>query len=635
MINSPTLRACRALFLIAASSVIPLLCAAQATPAGSQPPSASRFELFGGYSYFHPFNSDIYNQQYDPIPGGVVASVTGYFNGTLGLQGEYTKFFNDPDYCVSTIQGGPVLRHQIGRFVPFMHFIGGAAQIGASYNHSGSSIDCNWGWVATGGLGIDYILPAASLRNHLAIRPIQADFHYSDVNYGQQLAPNSLTGGEGTITACRLSSGLVFRLGQVTPPLPASFGCEAQPVSVFPGDPITVTGKVINLEERKNQLPNYTWTTTGGRITGNAGGATVNTAGLAAGDYTVIGRVSRRNGANPACGMQRLVPRRRLRAADGRMLGQSQHASCLADSPPSQRRPQPAEPPAQLLLRHHRRPDHRHRRHRDALRGRRQPRHDQRHLQRRRRHRPVRLQQRPPSRVRAPPPPPAAPAPPARKLCSVSFERDRKRPVRVDNEAKGCLDDIALELNRETDATLVIVGKHDPQEKPDAAAERTLNVKQYLTDEKGIDPSRIQVRTGETTGRTADNVLVPAGGELGSRRDHKLRSRPTSSATANPYSTPTRPITKAGTGVALGPALFCWTFPVLELCRAIVNWPHRRHRVPRIGAERRGRQARAIVQIRRVGIVVPGVTHGHRRVTCGLLTTTESPSTFASASTNF
>ena len=113
--------------------------------------------------------------------------------------------------------------------------------------------------------------------------------------------------------------------------------------------------------------------------------------------------------------------------------------------------------------------------------------------------------------VLAPPPPPAPPAPSAQKLCSVSFERDKKRPVRVDNEAKGCLDDIALALGRDPNALLVVVGKHGADEKPDAAAERTLNVKQYLTDEKGIDPTRIEVRTGETADRTVDNVLVPPG----------------------------------------------------------------------------------------------------------------------------
>ena len=58
---------------------------------------------------------------------------------------------------------------------------------------------------------------------------------------------------------------------------------------------------------------------------------------------------------------------------------------------------------------------------------------------------------------------------------------------------------------------LVVVGKHDPQEAPEAAAERTLNVKQYMTDEKGIAAARIEVRTGETTGRTVDNFLVPPG----------------------------------------------------------------------------------------------------------------------------
>ncbi len=98
-----------------------------------------------------------------------------------------------------------------------------------------------------------------------------------------------------------------------------------------------------------------------------------------------------------------------------------------------------------------------------------------------------------------------------RNLCSISFERDRKRPVRVDNEAKGCLDEIALTLNRDTTSKLVIVGKHSADEKPDAAAQRDLNVVQYLTDEKGIDPSRIEMRTSGEPGRSLDSILVPAG----------------------------------------------------------------------------------------------------------------------------
>ena len=81
----------------------------------------------------------------------------------------------------------------------------------------------------------------------------------------------------------------------------------------------------------------------------------------------------------------------------------------------------------------------------------------------------------------------------------------------MDNEAKGCLDDIALELNRETDATLVVVETPSAQEKPDAAAERTLNAKQYLTQEKGIYRRASSCGNWETAGRSADDILVPPG----------------------------------------------------------------------------------------------------------------------------
>ena len=39
----------------------------------------------------------------------------------------------------------------------------------------------------------------------------------------------------------------------------------------------------------------------------------------------------------------------------------------------------------------------------------------------------------------------------------------------------------------------------------------TLNVRQYLTDEKGIDASRIDLREGASSGRTVEDVLVPQG----------------------------------------------------------------------------------------------------------------------------
>ncbi|HEY4382358.1 MAG TPA: hypothetical protein VGN01_18555 [Acidobacteriaceae bacterium] len=499
------------LLLVAAGCVFPRLGVAQAAPAGSRTPSPSKVDIYAGYGYLHPVDSDLYGQEYTSLPAGSVVSLTGYLSHSFGLQGEYSKFFNDPDYCFSAIQGGPVYRHPMGRLVPFAHILGGAAQVGPSYVHNGSSHSCDWGWTATGGLGLDYILPASSLRNHLALRLAEADFEYSDVNYGARTGgPNSFTGGESKITALRLSAGFVFRFGEQTPPLPASFGCEAQPVSVYPGDPVTITGRVINLEPKKNVAPTYTWTTTGGRVTQSGESATIATNGLAAGDYTVSGEIS--EGSQPtqhadcttsfrvtayepptvACSANptsiqpggfatitasgRSPQNRTLNYSYGASAGQITGTGTTGTLSTADVGSGPITVTCNVV---------------DDL-GK-------------------SASATTTITVVAPPPPPVKPAPTAQTLCSISFERDRKRPARVDNEAKGCLDDIALEMNRESDSVLVVVGKHDPTEKPEAAAERTLNVKQYLTDEKGINANRIQVRTGEITSRTVDNVLVPPG----------------------------------------------------------------------------------------------------------------------------
>jgi hypothetical protein len=104
----------------------------------------------------------------------------------------------------------------------------------------------------------------------------------------------------------------------------------------------------------------------------------------------------------------------------------------------------------------------------------------------------------------------AAVAPQVTNMCTLSFERDRKRPVRVDNEAKACLDEIALRLEREPSGRLVIEGNYGDNEKPNAAAERTRNARHYLTAEKGIDPQRIDLRV-KSGGRTATTTFVPAG----------------------------------------------------------------------------------------------------------------------------
>ena len=80
---------------------------------------------------------------------------------------------------------------------------------------------------------------------------------------------------------------------------------------------------------------------------------------------------------------------------------------------------------------------------------------------------------------------------------------DARRPTRVDNEAKACLDDVALNLQRTTDAKVALVGNAAGSEKMGSkkAAERAVNGKDYLVKEKGIDASRVSVYTGSQDGK--------------------------------------------------------------------------------------------------------------------------------------
>jgi outer membrane protein OmpA-like peptidoglycan-associated protein len=121
------------------------------------------------------------------------------------------------------------------------------------------------------------------------------------------------------------------------------------------------------------------------------------------------------------------------------------------------------------------------------------------------------------------------PAPHAQALSAISFSKDKRRPVRVDNEAKASLDAVALELQKQSDAKVVLVGNSDAKEKAmeakaakhkhhmkamDCAAERAVNTKDYLVKEKGIDPSRISVVTGTADEQTVVPYLVPAGADF-------------------------------------------------------------------------------------------------------------------------
>lgn len=522
----PRLTQLACLFLVLLSAGAPSICAAQAVKGGTTHVD-SRIDIYGGYGYFHPYNSGIDGYQYQSVSNpNATVSVSAYFNRFFGVQmeggyfsgtTEHTKYLpactgETCSQLIYTAEAGPVFRFPLGPFVPFIHALGGGERTNGPAAQS-----LMWGWGVTGGAGVDYVLPFFNYR--FAVRPIQADYQYSQVVYGPLILPSGTQGGFGEIDNLKLSAGLVVRFGNVEPPYPVMLGCGAQPPSVYPGDPVRITSNALYLNPRKK--PIYAWAANGGRVLAAGPDATIDTTGLAPGHYTITGHVQEGPKARQqaSCSTPFTVnafeppslscsanPSTAVSGTDIAIntIGSSPQsrpltysytttAGVITSSGPTALLSTAGLSPSTVTVTCNVVDD---------------------------------LGQAAKATAEAIISAPTVPViPQTQQLCSLSFNRDLRRPARVDNEAKGCLDDIALTLNQQTDANLVIVGNMSPRETQDDAAERALNARQYLTEEKGIDPSRIELRIGEPTGKTVINTLVPAGATFNDLKTHTFNEK--------------------------------------------------------------------------------------------------------------
>ncbi len=480
----------------------------QATPARESGLQASRVDLYGGYQYIQPYSS-VGTTPYETISGGGLFSASFYFTKHFGVQveGGYSPPASDDTHCWITGQAGPIARLQRGRFVPFVHALGGVAQIGGP----GSQFCDPLGYSIAGGGGLDYILPV--FNNHFAVRPIQADYTYSHHDSGSPLGSNGETGGVGNISALRLSAGLTVRLGHLGEGIgkgEMTLGCSVDPGESFPGEPLMAHAAPENLKDGRDLR--YLWTTTGGVLKGDEATEPLDTKGLAPGTYNVDVRMVRgdRPRALATCMtsfvLSNPVPPTISCSADKAAINSGTPVTITSIAQSAAGRPLTysyaatngqvtgdgataqlstiGSTPGTITVTCRVADD-------KGLTG-----------------------QATASVVIATPAPPP-PAATSNQLCTLSFVRDTRRPNRVDNEAKGCLDDVALTLNRDPNAKLVLVGSHGERERADDAAERVLNAADYLVKEKGIDRGRLDLRTTNTAGQQVTTTLVPAGASFG------------------------------------------------------------------------------------------------------------------------
>ncbi|RXS94299.1 hypothetical protein ESZ00_14455 [Silvibacterium dinghuense] len=487
------------------------------TPSAAAEAPVSRIDIFAGYSYLAPkgtvqtpqLDGTTFSDSYSSIDYGAIISGAYYFNKYVGGQVEYANHPDGNNDGAQTAQAGIIFRFPLQGMTPFVHGLAGGVRLGGPNDEPYAAHNYTWGPALTAGGGLDYDLPF--WHHRLGLRLFQADYEYFHANYGPEVA----FGGRANVGNARLSTGLVFKFGNIVPPPPVQYSCAVSPNSVYPGDPITVTGTATNLNPKKTA--SYSWSGQGVTVSGSSSEGKIDTASLAPGSYTVTGHVTEGNkpGESADCTAQFTVkqfepptvscsanpssvkpgdsstitatgvsPQNRpltytYQASAGTISGNGNTATLSTTGAPAgsitvtcnvaDDKGQTASGTTTVD-------------------------------------------------VQAPP----APAPKTQTLCTIQFDHDKRRPARVDNDAKGCLDDVALNAQRASDATLVVVGNtapapevkgrhHRHEVEPNLAAQRAVNTKDYLVTEKGIDASRITVRTGTTGTNEVDNYLVPAG----------------------------------------------------------------------------------------------------------------------------
>ncbi|HWY57902.1 MAG TPA: outer membrane beta-barrel protein [Terriglobales bacterium] len=462
-------------------------------------------------------NGTKFNESFNCAGGGGTFAYN--FTSLLGIAADLggCKYFGETVPALSSKLSGTDFTYMFGPRFTFRSASAFRPFFEVNFGGNRLSLSCNSGTPCS---GITYTKDAFALTagggfdiklsKKFALRLIQAEYLYTRFGNSCQFA---LCSDNNNQNSFRLKSGIVIGWGFPETEQPSA-SCSVQPSEVMVGEPITATATGSNFNP-KHTL-SYTWSATGGNVTGKGNTASIDTTGLAGGSYTVTAHITdakMKKGGDASCSASYTVkeppknpPTMSCSGSPSSLQGGgSSTITCNCSSPDnipvtvaswtatggsvsgsgntgtlntSGASTGPITVTATCT--------------------------DSRGLS---------SQASTQVTVENPPPPP----PQASKLtdCDFSNMAKIKKPWRVDNECKGKLDDVAKNLQQNADNKLVIVGNADPSEtRPYLAAERAVNSKAYLTSgeaQLGIDPSRIETRTDSAGTKTAEYWIEPAG----------------------------------------------------------------------------------------------------------------------------
>jgi len=506
------LRKCAILALVLAIVLImlPSLLQAQTAPKASTMPSddaVPKAEWFIGYQWLNP-GGNVPDQNTPPnafklpsIAPGAGTSVAYNFTKYFALEGNFGFDYNHTAN-VEAFTIGPKVTYRGEGVNYFVHTLFGWERLGARTD--GDFASEGLGALLGGGMDL-------KLWKHLSLRLFEADYQWSHQNFAKEVPLEDPKLRSPGYNGVRLSTGLVFNFGGA-PELPVAASCSAEPAQVMVGEPVHATVTASNFNPKHTLT--YTWASNGGKIEGKDTSATIDTNGVSGGSYTATATVTdpkakKNNTASCTANFTVKEPPKNppqvscSASPSSVQAGGTATITCSCTSPDnvpvtvggwtsSGGSISGSGNSATLNTT-------------GASSG------------------PITINATcTDSRgltastsssvtVENPPPPPA---PQASKVNECQYP-NVKKPWRVDNTCKAELDDVALKLQQDPDAKLVVVGNADPKEKrKNLAAERALNVKAYISGgeaKQNIDPSRIEARTGNAGTTTSEQWIVPAG----------------------------------------------------------------------------------------------------------------------------
>ena len=274
------------------------------TLAAAQDQPAPKWELYGGYSFWHP-GADVHgvlplgtlpvSSRLEPNPRGIGLSATYNFNRWFGLtldasthwgSREKGLFNRIDDAAFSNLSLGPKITFRHEHISPFFEVLVGDHRLMPDAFHDVDKL----GFMAGGGLDIN-------LSRHVALRLIRADYVFSNYRYGPAASTPATE-----LRGLRLQSGLNFMWGGGEPPVPPTAACSVEPAEIFAGESVTARTNGSGFNPRRTIT--YNWNGTGVKVAGSDASTQIDTTGLQPGSYAVTANLSdgRKNGSASCSG---------------------------------------------------------------------------------------------------------------------------------------------------------------------------------------------------------------------------------------------------------------------------------------------------------------------------------------------